>query len=347
VPWVTGGLLFLLLTVPWFVLIERQYPGFLWLILGRHHLERLLPHIDHPFVALPRHQLLLSLVGFLGPMALTLPGALGAVRGVRATHRIPWLLALLVVGSVLLATGRNHPYTLPALPPLVVLAAGWYGGLTAETASWQYRGVAALIGLCGGLLFGMLPWLGSLLSYLPPLLRSPSTHTVMPVYLVSIAVCFLLGSVLLWRRQGVGAGTALAAMMIPGAFLLTHVQQHMVPQESRATLARLVAQEVPRHWPVVIADPRDHLFEGTGAWGFYAHRQVLMVAFETPDPAAFQGGPRPAWILDPADLTDLWVSNRPFALAATADALARLPLGPLPPPRARDAKFGLWILHAP
>jgi 4-amino-4-deoxy-L-arabinose transferase-like glycosyltransferase len=347
VPWISGGLLFLLVTVPWFALIERQYPGFLELVLGQHHLERLLPHVNHPFVALPRHQILLSLAGFLGPMVFTLPGASGSVRSVRTTHRIPWLLALLVIGSVLLSTGRNHPYTLPALPPLVVLAAGWFGGLTDKTSPLQYRGVAALIGLCGGLLLGTLPWLGSLLYHLSPLLRSASTYRVMQVCIASVAGCFFLGSILLWCRQGMAACAALAAVMIPGSCMLTHVQHQLALQESRATLARLVAHEVQPSWPLIIADPRDRLFEGTGGWRFYAHRQVFMVAFEAPHPAAFQGAPRPAWILDMEDLVNLWRSARPFALVATTEALERLPLGPLPPPHARDAKFGLWILHAP
>jgi hypothetical protein len=130
--------------------------------------------------------------------------------------------------------------------------------------------------------------------------------------------------------------------------MLVHVQWQMSSVESRAGLAQVVAQQVSATWPVVLANPNERLFEGTGGWGFYAHRQVFMVAFVPPDPVVFQGAARPDWILDLPALQALWQSGRPLALLATPQALQLLQqkLGDLPAPFARDGKFLLWIMAA-
>jgi hypothetical protein len=301
------------------------------------------PLHSHSFVAVPRGYILLGFAGFLGPMLFCLPWALSTDNGKRSSQHMLWLFSFFVLASVLMSTGRNHPYTLPALPPLVALVAGWLGGLR-EQITWT-RGPAVLVGLLGLTLLGVLPWLPRIVDGLSPLLAQPTTRLTVQVCITLVAVCALLGSRGLWWRQGPKAAVALAVLMLPGAYMLTHVQQRLAPLESRATLARIVAHEVPPMWPVVIANPRDILFEGVGGWGFYAHRAVFMVAFESAGHRPFWGGTRPEWILDISDLLEFWTSRRPLALAATAEAVAQLPLGLLPSPRACDEKFCLWIVQ--
>lgn len=341
VPWITGFLLFLAVTLPWFALVEIKHPGFLHHHLVQQQFERFLG--KHPFVAVPRWRVLLSFAGFLGPMVFLLPWTIGTVQGKQATHRILWILASLVMGSVILSAGRNDEYTLPALPPLVALVAGRLGGLNTDSPPFLNRGPAVLTGLLGATILGGLPWVAQILDRISPFLGDPATRILVQISIATMAIFFLVGSLLLWQGRGAEACATLAVLMIPGAWMLTHVQQQMACLESRAFLAGLVAREIPPTWPLVIADPRDRQFEATGGWSFYTRRRVLMVAFESPARGPFQGASRPDWILDVQDLIDLWASGRSLALAATPEALPRLPLGTLPLPRARDGKFSLWV----
>jgi hypothetical protein len=332
------------LTIPWFALIERQYPGFLDLFFVQHHVQRFNPAVAHAFVALPRWHLLLAFAGFFGPIALFFPWALWAVRGRHSTHHMLWLMALAVMASILLSTGRNHPYTLPALPPLVIVVAAWLGSLPLEASASSWRCPAVLVGCLALIVLGGLLRLEQILGMLSPLLTAPVTHIVLTACLLLIAIVMLFGAWLLWQGRGYAAGVACAVLMLPGAFMLTHVQLQMAPLESRASLAQVLAREVPATWPVVIVNPRDHLFEGVGAWGFYAHRQVLMVALHSPVHGPFQGVTRPEWLIDLDDFLALWRSGRPLALIATPQAVIQLPINALPAPRAHDAQFSLWVV---
>ena len=346
VPWTAGLLPLLICTVPWFALIAMKYPGFLDLFFIQHHVHRLTPMHSHPFVAVPRGHILLGFAGFLGPLLFCLPWALRANAGARSSQHFLWLFSLIVLASVLISTGRNQPYTLPALPPLVALVAGWLGGLGEGISPACGRFPAVPVGLLGLAILGLLPWLPQIAAGISPLLAPPTTRLVVQVCMTMVAMVAVLGGVLLWRGKGPAACATLAALMLPGAHMLVHVQQQLAPLESRAALARTVAQEVPPTWPVVVANPRDILFEGVGGWGFYAHRQVFMVAFVPPGAGPFWGITRPEWLLDMQDLQELWTAEQPLALAATPEAVAQLPFGALPPPRACDEKFCLWfVLH--
>jgi hypothetical protein len=345
VPWTTGLLLVLGITVPWFALMEMKHPGFLDLFIVQHHVNRLHPTHSHPFVALPRWHILLGFAGFVGPVLFCLPWAIGTGKGKRSSQHLLWLFSLFVLASVLIATGRNHPYTLSALPPLVALVAGWLGGLLEGPPPPWARFPAVSVGLLGLTLLVSLPWLPQIATGLSPLLAKPITHLTVRACMAMVAILAWTGGILLWWRKGPEAGAALAMLMLPGAYMLAHVQQQMAPLESRATLARIVAHEVPPTWPVIIANPQDRLFEGVGGWDFYAHRQVFMVAFESPVRGPFWGLTRPKWLLEQEDLAELWISGRPLALAAPPQAVAQLPFGPLPPPRACDEKFCLWIVQ--
>ncbi len=344
-PWFTGALLFLVVTAPWFAWVELEHPGFL-----RHHfilqqVERIVSGGSQPFVALPRWQILLGFAGLLGPMALLLPWSIGGVRGEKATHRLLWILAFLVLGSVLVSSGRNHTYTLPAIPPLACLAAGWLGGLTPHSPSLMRRAPALLIALFGAAVLGSLAWAGEILGNVSPLLAESGTTRIAQESLVVVGFLALLGGLFLMRGLTVGACLALGAIMLPGSWMLLHLEERLAPLESRASVARWVARETPSQWPLVVADPRDRQFEGTGGWGFYARRKVLMVSFEPQGRHVGQAMSRPDWVIPVDGLMDMVISGRPLVLAATQEALSRLSLGTLPHPEAKDARFSVWVLR--
>lgn len=344
IPWFSGGIVFLAVTVPWFVAVELKYPGFLFHQMVQQQIERFMSHGTQVFVAIPRWQILLSFAGFLGPLALGLPWALGTLSGERASHRLMWILGLLVLCSVMLSSGRNHPYTLPAIPPMVILAAGWLVEVSNRPSPFSYRAPALLIGLLGIIVLACLPWVGKILPGCSPLLDDATTRLIAQLALAMVAFLALAAWVCLWQGKVGATCLALAAIMIPGAWMLVNVQDRMAPLQSRADLARLVAREVPSSWPIVVADPKDRQFEGTGGWGFYARRRVLMVAFEDSAAGMLQEVSRPKWILDVQAFSKLWESGKPFCLAATKEALSRFRLSDLPSSRAEDGRFTLFMI---
>jgi hypothetical protein len=346
VPWLTGGLIFLILTAPWFILVEVEQPGFLHHHLVRQQLERVVAHGGYPFVALPRWQLLLSFLGLLGPVALLIPWTVGAVRGHGAAHRIAWIFGLVVLVSVLLSAGRNHPYTVPAIPAMICVVAGWLGALSRDFPGFARAGPALLVSLTGAAILGCLPWIGKILEGISPLLLEPGTRITVQICLGIVGLFSVTGAWFIWRGKGSYAAFFLAAVMVPGALMLSNVQERISPLESRAYLGQLVARETPAHWPLIVADPSDRQFEGTGGWGFYARRRVLMVEFESGPAPHIQTVSKPDWIISADELLDEIIAGRPMALAATREAVEMLDLRSLPPPAAHDNKFTLWILRS-
>ncbi len=346
VPWMTGVVLFLLVTAPWFVAVELELPGFLHHHLVKQQMERVIAQGGHPFAAVPRWQLLLSFLGLLGPVSLLLPWTIGAVRGQRDTHRLLWVFALMVLGSVLLSGGRNHPYTLPAIPVMVCVAAGWLGAIFEHSPRFSKGGPALLMGLMGATILGSLPWMGRILSGVSPYLREQGTVITVQICLGIVALFSVTSGWFIWRGKGGYAAFFLAALMVPGALMMSHIQERLSPWESRAYLGQMVARETPPQWPLIVADPSDRQFEGTGGWGFYARRRVLMVDFEGNRPLYSQTVGRPEWIIPADELLDMIIAGKPLVLAATSDGLKGLAMATLPPPSAHDGKFSLWILRS-
>jgi 4-amino-4-deoxy-L-arabinose transferase-like glycosyltransferase len=130
VPW-TGVLLFAVIAVPWYLLVELRNPGFLWYTVVDNHILniarlRVFPDGDVPLGAL--EFLAVTAAGFL-PWALAVPVALWRrARGPwdTAEGRV-WLLLTLwavgVLGVVALSPFKLPHYGLPAFPALALLVA--------------------------------------------------------------------------------------------------------------------------------------------------------------------------------------------------------------------------------
>lgn len=131
-PWLPwwGVVLFCVIAMPWYALVELHHRGFLWSTLVDHHLLNLtrprgLPE-DVPLGSLPF--LVVTVVALL-PWALALPT--GVARIVRASRQQAadrvWLLFAVWGGAVIafftIAPGRLAHDALPAFPALALIAA--------------------------------------------------------------------------------------------------------------------------------------------------------------------------------------------------------------------------------
>ncbi|MEW6272219.1 MAG: glycosyltransferase family 39 protein, partial [Thermodesulfobacteriota bacterium] len=151
-------LLFLVVAVPWFVVVSLRNPEFFEFFFVREHLQRFLAsapgkvgHREGPFYYVP--------VMLLGPAPWTLvAGVLAATAaGRRAFLAIPREVRLLlllwagiVVGFFTLSTSKLATYVLPALPPLAILAGAWIDRALEEHALSQ-----RVIGVLRGMLLGL------------------------------------------------------------------------------------------------------------------------------------------------------------------------------------------------
>jgi 4-amino-4-deoxy-L-arabinose transferase-like glycosyltransferase len=130
IPW-AGVLVFLVIAVPWYALVEAGNPGFLWYAVVDNHLlnlarHRVFPDEDVPLSAL--EFLAVTAIGFL-PWCLAVPWALWRrLRGPWPTAQArAWLLlALWATGSLAVFTlspFKLPHYGLPAFPALALLVA--------------------------------------------------------------------------------------------------------------------------------------------------------------------------------------------------------------------------------
>ena len=153
-PWVPwwGPLLTAVIALPWYGLVERRNPGFLWYTVVDNHLlnftrQRVFPDEDVPLGSV--EFLLVTAAAFL-PWALAAPWAVGrALRSgwADATVRLWTLLGLwvvVVIGFFTVSPFKLPHYGLPAFPALALLVArAWDDSIEATPASMRPRALVA------------------------------------------------------------------------------------------------------------------------------------------------------------------------------------------------------------
>jgi hypothetical protein len=142
-PWVSGVLLFVLIALPWFVLAEREHPGMLDYMFGKHQFGRFNATTFNN--ARPAWFYLLAIVVLFFPWVFFAAiDGWQRLRHIRQTQ-LPaknqharwvalcwiWVIAILVFFSI--PNSKLIGYALPVMPPLALLAAwGWQ-------SFWQQR----------------------------------------------------------------------------------------------------------------------------------------------------------------------------------------------------------------
>jgi 4-amino-4-deoxy-L-arabinose transferase-like glycosyltransferase len=344
VPWLAGLVVFLGISLPWFLMAESREPGFLW----HHFLEQQVMRVASgggggPFVALPRWEILLGFAGLLGPVTLLLPWTLGLGSGKGNVLGLLWIYAFLVLGSVFLSAGRNQTYTLPATVPMVALVGLRLAQPGRILPAW---GPSLLLGALSAASVAGVFITGEILERIWKGLARQDLVSRVQICMAMVAV--LVGVSAFWMGKGrtrVGAAF-IGAVMLPGGWMLSLLQGAMAPLESRRDLAVWVSETLPKEWPLVVADPSDAQFEGTAGWNFYAGRQVFMIRFQELSQIKAQAPRLPQWIISKEEFMEMLASGKPLALAATPKGIQLLEIPGLPAPSAADWKFQLWVLNS-
>ena len=139
-PWVGGGILFLVVAIPWYVLSELRSPGFIdYFIVGEHFNRYFNSDWKGDKYGFPKQQPLGIIWAFF--IAFTLPWIVAAFRILfRQSMRItshPWVLFLVVwmLWPLLffsISKSLIHPYILPSLVPFALLISHFWNSIKAQ-----------------------------------------------------------------------------------------------------------------------------------------------------------------------------------------------------------------------
>ncbi len=161
-----GWLVFLVLTLPWFIAMEHAQPGFLRFHIVNEQILRFLGRREPPDITpFPLSGFWLFLFIWLLPWGPLLPYAL--FRFWRQTGwpdharraRLLLLWAAVIVGFFSLSSSRIEYYSLPALPPLA-LVIGWSLSQSLDSPRDRAMPFALLcLGILGLALLVLLPYL--------------------------------------------------------------------------------------------------------------------------------------------------------------------------------------------
>ena len=321
IPWISGLLLFSLVTVPWFLLVSQTNPEFPHFFFIREHFQRYTSTIhkrSQPFwFFLPI--LLLTML----PWSFFLPGSLNKAWQQRQSDRgstlflLLWPLVIILFFS--LSSSKLIPYILPTFPPLALLVANRI------TAHWHTRkpdfilAQATLAGilLLAGTALALLP----LMTWLPPFLHASGQTgrdlaailtgptPVLTLHQTLLPGCLLatFGLLLLWiirtRSSLLLVGLLccfgiLLDLLLPWAF--THYGAERLSSRSLAKAAMqyggpdtILAQSGPRQ-----------------GMNFYTGKRLITVGDADELTFGSSQGNQSGWFLSQEQFMELWRSNR-------------------------------------
>lgn len=317
--------LFMAITAPWFLLVQDRNPEFSRFFFIHEHFERF---------ALPGHHrpgpwwyfIPVMLAGTLPWTPLVLRAFLGAVRQRDSTDRsslnIDLLLAISAATILLffsLSSSKLPAYVLPALPPLVLLAARRIGELEAKEFLRDIALVGALAAAAAGGACLLLARTGSF----PPL--APAA----PWFLLALLALLAggAGATLLARRQHVGYAGLLLGLAMPMVAQLALAGAHTV-DELRST---------ERVFESVFGEKRAETdttpFYSVGTFDpglpFYLGRPVVMVGYRSELGAGIAAEPR-KFIDTVEEFSALWLARSDGYAAMTPRQFDELTRSGLP-----------------
>jgi 4-amino-4-deoxy-L-arabinose transferase-like glycosyltransferase len=305
----TGGLLFLLVCAPWFVLVSLRNPEFAQFFFIHEHFQRFLTKVHHRYQ--PLWFFLPVLLGTMLPWSPFIPAALR--QGWRERDSQTQSLFLLLWAGVIFAffsksSSKLVPYILPVFPPLALLIGNWFArGGYGSSVRRHAAGTGALLILLGGAVIGY-----------PLLFARPEISVADGALVGGLLLCQGIVAVVAgWAGEPVRLFVSLAATAYLFAVVAPPVVYARVAVDtSSKEFARVINEKAGK-------DVRIACYSGyEQGIAFYTHRRVIVVG--DPDELSFgrdQGG-HAEWFLDKAEFARLWDSSQPlFTIVKKRDLL--------------------------
>jgi 4-amino-4-deoxy-L-arabinose transferase-like glycosyltransferase len=319
---VSGTLVFLVITGPWFLLVSQRNPEFAQFFFIHEHWERYTSSVHQR--GAPAWYFVPQLLGGFAPWLGLLPGIGRALRA-EARSQPPkafrpllfcavWVVAIFAFFS---ASGSKLPgYILPVFPALAVLAAAALQGL--EAAAWRWQ-LMVMLAMALALLLA-----SSLIG------RTGDGEQVLRDYGrwvsagCALAVAALLGALWLQRRHAQMPSIALAACGFFGATTLGLLGHETLGRPaSGADLLPAIQAVLKPGMPIYSVKLLDHTLP------YYLRRTMVMV--EEPDELAFGTAQEPQkWLPTLAAFEQAWTAGPPALAVMKPDTFKALQAQQLP-----------------
>lgn len=270
--WLTGGALFLALTLPWFVLVSLRNPEFFDFFFIHEHFRRFLTKVHGRYQ--PWWYFIPILIAGTLPWALALPAMIRA--GLRASAerfqpaRWLFLWAAIVFVFFSLSSSKLPSYTVPVLPALALLAAHPLVAASNRALGWQWAPLAVL----GIAIASYAPRLGRhSRPDLPAELLAGYAPWILAAGLL-LAGGALAGIILANRGRRLAAIIATAAGGLLFAQCVITGHEALSPVFSSYHIARKIEPIARSGVPFFAVDTYDHTLP------FYTRRTLTMVAYK-------------------------------------------------------------------
>lgn len=313
---VSGLLLFLAVSAPWFVAVSLRNPEFARFFFIHEHFERFTSNVHGR--SQPLWFFIPVLAGTMLPWSFFIPGALGRAWRNRRHEGLPGLF--LLIWSVLIflffskSGSKLVPYLLPIFPPLAIMISVRFCALL-EGRGREIKLAAILLGSvmlllgCAAIGYSNLPLASGAISTLVPALAAPLKQFVTHAPPVSIAAGLAIGA--LFLLQGtvllVSAGKKPVRILIV-LCLASFLLEILVPRLIMGGIARA---ESPRDLALkarelATPDSRIVTFGPMQAVPWYTSRRVLVAG--DLDELAFgsRQGDQSAWFPNQEALLRMW-----------------------------------------
>jgi 4-amino-4-deoxy-L-arabinose transferase-like glycosyltransferase len=333
----SGILLFLAVSVPWFVAVSIRNPEFAHFFFIREHFERFTSTVhdrNQPFwFFVP------VLLGTMLPWSFFIPGAL--VRAWRDRHHeqdrvgiylLVWVVLILLFFSI--SSSKLIPYILPVFPPLAMLI-GHHIDIQIEKRGRELKVAAILLGTVLSVLgvailcYSHLPWIVSQLVGLIPAWSVALGRFVRHAPPISGVTCVIIGILFLFQ----GCGTVMTAGRYPARMifvigLTSFLLEILIP---RMIMGAITQAESPRNLAIkarVLAGPETNIitYGPMQAVSWYTQRRVMVAG--TIDELEFgsRQGDQKKWFPDQTELFNLWRRSHVLLFIKKDELQSFLPL---------------------
>lgn len=322
--WGEGLTLFGLITLPWFALMAKKNPKFLWFFFVHEHFERYLTKIHHHFQ---------PWWYFLPILALgALPWIVEAIRelllGWRRSEaagrfdsaRFIWVWVITILAFFSFSDSKLIPYILPIFPALTLLI-GRRLAISPRGLRWDLL-VSGLFSVAG-LVFALGGGFQRLGHHKVP---AALFAAAAPWFTAGLGL-LLLGALAgwIWLRQASAERVvgALAASWLLAVSLWFVGVQALSPAYSAHQLARQVRPYVSKNVPLYGVDTYDQTLP------FYLGRTMKVVAYKGELAFGISRDPQ-RWIPSISQFTQRWMANRQALAIMSPKTFAALRKSGLP-----------------
>lgn len=310
IPWLSGMLLFALVTVPWFVLVSLANPEFAHFFFIREHFQRYTSTIHKR--SQPFWFFLPILVLTMLPWSFFLPRSLkNAWQQRNSTKGITLFLLLwpcVIILFFSLSSSKLIPYILPTFPPLALLVADYVNGLRHQRKPPVSAPVWIFILLLA--LLSIVAITGENLSVTREYLQSIPFLTRSTLHLFSI---FFLctASVLLIALRIRSTTAVISSLTLFGIILGLLLPKLYAKNIAEELSSKIMAQTAIRH------STPDTILAQIGPYqgmNFYTNKRLMTVFLL--DELAFgsQQGNQSPWFPNLVEFLQLWKSDRHMLL---------------------------------